>query len=152
MAGDGLFYRNSRWRCADITDGTSNTIAVGERSANHSPSTWTGTSSRNGVPPGWQRSPPCRMSRPPRHRHGQQDADNADFDEALVLGHGNYSHLPSADNPFYDPDTFYSMHAAKGANFLFCDGSVHFLSGNINPFTYQYMATIAGGEVFPSDW
>ena len=76
--------------------------------------------------------------------------DNADYGEALVLGHGNQTHLPSADNPFYDPDTFYSLHSAKGANFLFGDGLVHFLSSSINPLTYQYLCTIAGGENFPT--
>jgi prepilin-type processing-associated H-X9-DG protein len=73
--------------------------------------------------------------------------DNADFDEALCLGHGNYTHLPSADNPFQDPDTFWSLHTSKGANFLFGDGSVHYLTNGINPATYQYLMTIAGGDI-----
>ena len=34
-----------------------------------------------------------------------------------------------------------------GANFLFGDGSVHFLTSGIDPYTYQYLCTIAGGEV-----
>jgi prepilin-type processing-associated H-X9-DG protein len=58
--------------------------------------------------------------------------------------------VPNADFPIYDPDTFYSMHPS-GANFLFGDGSVHFLSSSINPYTYQYLATIAGGEL-ANDW
>ena len=76
--------------------------------------------------------------------------DNADYNEALVLGHGNSSHLPNADNPFFDPDTFWSMHPG-GVNFLFGDGSVHFLSSSIDPMTYQWLCTIAGGEV-STDW
>ena len=41
-AGNGMFFRNSKTRMADITDGTSNTFLVGERSSNLSKATWTG--------------------------------------------------------------------------------------------------------------
>jgi prepilin-type N-terminal cleavage/methylation domain-containing protein/prepilin-type processing-associated H-X9-DG protein len=146
-SGNGPFFRNSRTRFADVTDGLSNTIFVGERSGNHSPSTWTGAVT-GGRCPAWMASqPPAPYSLPPGPAY-----DNADFDEALVLAHGNASHVPSADFPIFDPDTFYSMHTSRGANFLFGDGSVHFLNSNINPYTFQYLCTMAGGEAFPSDW
>jgi prepilin-type N-terminal cleavage/methylation domain-containing protein/prepilin-type processing-associated H-X9-DG protein len=145
-AGTGLFFRNSRTRIADVTDGLSNTMIVGERSGNHSPSTWTGAVP-GGRCPAWMATvPPSPYSPPPGPAY-----DNADFGEALVLSHGNATHLPSADFPIFDPDTFYSNHP-HGANFLFGDGSVHFLSSSINPYTYQYLCTISGGETFPSDW
>ena len=142
QAGNGLFYRNSRTRFADITDGTSNTIVVGERSGNHSPSTWTGAVTGGRCPAWMAAQPPSPYSPPPGPAY-----DNADFDEALVLAHGNATHVPSADFPIFDSDTFYSTHAGRGANFLFGDGSVHFLNGGIDPYTFQHMCTIAGGEV-----
>ena len=38
-----------------------------------------------------------------------------------------------------------------GVSFVFGDGSVPFLSTSIDPNTYQYLTTIAGGEV-ATDW
>jgi prepilin-type N-terminal cleavage/methylation domain-containing protein/prepilin-type processing-associated H-X9-DG protein len=155
QAGNGLFYRNSRNNMGSVTDGLSNTIIVGERSANHSPSTWTGAVT-GGRCPAWMATQPFTPPyTPPSQAAVGPDGsayDNADFGEALVLAHGNATHVPSADVPIFDPDVFYSMHTPQGANFLFGDGSVHFLSSSINPYTFQYLCTIAGGEVFPSDW
>jgi prepilin-type N-terminal cleavage/methylation domain-containing protein/prepilin-type processing-associated H-X9-DG protein len=146
LAGDGLFYRNSQNRIGNVTDGLSNTIFVGERSGTHSPSTWTGAVTGGRVPAWMTVQPPAPYTPPPGPPY-----DNADFDEALVLAHGNATHVPSADFPIYDPDTFYSMHTGRGANFLFGDGSIHFLTSGIDPLTYQYLCTIAGGEV-SNDW
>lgn len=140
-AANGLFYRNSKTNMASVADGLSNTIVVGERSSNHSPSTWTGAVTGGRCPAWMALQPPAPYIPPPGPPY-----DNADFDEALILSHGNATHLPSADFPIYDPDTFYSKHPA-GVNFLFGDGSVHFLSTNIDPVTYQALCTIAGGEV-----
>jgi prepilin-type N-terminal cleavage/methylation domain-containing protein/prepilin-type processing-associated H-X9-DG protein len=145
-AAAGVFYRNSATRVADITDGTSCTIMAGERSHNHSPSVWVGAITGARVPAWMSVPPPYQFSPPPGSPY-----DNADFDEALILSHGNQTHLPSADIPFFDPDTFYSMHPDPGANFLFCDGSVHWLGRSIDPMTYQDLCTIQGGEP-TSDW
>ena len=145
LAGAGLFYRNSRSTFASITDGTSNTIIVGERSGNHSPSTWTGAVTGGRCPAWMANQPPTPYVPPPGPPY-----DNADFDEALVLSHGNATHVPSADFPIFDPDTFYSMHTGNGANFLFGDGSVHWLTSSIDPNTYQALCTMAGGEVLGS--
>ena len=38
-----------------------------------------------------------------------------------------------------------------GANFLFCDGSVHFIKSTISLNTYWALGTKAGGEVISSD-
>jgi prepilin-type N-terminal cleavage/methylation domain-containing protein/prepilin-type processing-associated H-X9-DG protein len=141
-AANGVFYRNSKTNIASVADGMSNTIIVGERSSNHSPSTWTGAVTGGRCPAWMSTLPPTAPYTPPPG----PAYDNGDFDEALILAHGNATHLPSADFPIYDPDVFYSKHPT-GVNFLFGDGSVHFLAGSIDPITYQALCTIAGGEV-----
>jgi prepilin-type N-terminal cleavage/methylation domain-containing protein/prepilin-type processing-associated H-X9-DG protein len=148
-SGDGLFYRNSKNSIANVTDGLSSTIFVGERSSNHSPSTWTGAVAGAQCPAWMATTPYTAPYTPPPGPSGPNGSayDNADYGEALVLAHCNATHVPSVDNPFYDPDTFYSMHTPRGANFLFGDGSVHFLTAGIDPITYQHLATISGGEV-----
>jgi prepilin-type N-terminal cleavage/methylation domain-containing protein/prepilin-type processing-associated H-X9-DG protein len=142
--GRGLFYRNSHTRMADVTDGLTNTIFVGERSGDHAPATWAGA-----IPGG--RCPAWTAGQPPNSPPPGPAYDNADWGEAFVLAHTNSTHLPSADFPIFDPDTFYSLHSGRGANFLFGDGSVHFLTSSINPNVYQALGTIAGGEIV-SGW
>jgi prepilin-type N-terminal cleavage/methylation domain-containing protein/prepilin-type processing-associated H-X9-DG protein len=147
LGGVGLFWRNSHTKIASVKDGMSNTIFIGERSSDHAPVTWTGAIAGGRCPAWMANQPPSPYVPPPGPPY-----DNADFGEAFVLSHGNASHVPNADFPIFDPDTFYSMHT-HGANFLFGDGSVHFLTSNINPYTFQYLCTIAGGEVLPStEW
>jgi prepilin-type N-terminal cleavage/methylation domain-containing protein/prepilin-type processing-associated H-X9-DG protein len=136
----GLFLRNSRYRMADVTDGLSNTIIVGERSSDHSLSTWTGA-----VPGGLV---PALLAPGPPPNDPITQAETA---QALVLAHGNRTHLPSADLPIWDADTFYSKHTG-GANFLFGDGSVHFVGRGINGLTYESLCTIRGGEAVSNDW
>ena len=141
QAGVGLFYRNSHNRIANVTDGLSNTIFVGEHSGNHSPSTWTGAVT-GGRCPAWMATQPstpllsvprarlqqCRLRRGlcplPRQRHARALCRLPDLRPRHVL---QYAH-------------------GQGANFLFGDGSVHFLNSGIDPNTYQHLCTIAGGE------
>jgi prepilin-type N-terminal cleavage/methylation domain-containing protein len=144
-SGNGPFFRNSQTKIGDVADGMSNTIFVGERSGNHSPATWAGALAGGRVPAWMAANPVVPYAPPPGPPY-----DNADYGEALVLAHGNATHLPSADLPFYDPDTFYSFHA-RGANFVFGDASVHFLTSSINPTTFQALNTMAGGEN-ATDW
>ena len=152
-AGIGMFYRNSSTRVASVIDGLSNTNAIGERCTAHSPTTWVGAVTGARCPAWMATTPWTTPYTPPSQSQNQGNGtayDNADFDEALCLGHGNFTHKPNSDNPLYDPDVFWSMHPG-GDNFLFADGSVHFLKSGMDSTTYQYLMTRAGGEIISGD-
>ncbi|MFO0967616.1 MAG: DUF1559 domain-containing protein [Gemmataceae bacterium] len=132
-AGNGAFYRNSRTRIADISDGTSNTCFVGERSSNLALATWTGAVTGASVPP---------IKASPLGPEGAP---------VLVLGHTGYAaegHTPN--NPINHVDDFFSRHS-QGVNFLFGDGSVRNIGDTISPSLWQALGTRAGGEVVSSD-
>jgi prepilin-type processing-associated H-X9-DG protein len=134
---NGAFIRNRSFRVAEIVDGLSQTVFVGERATNMSSSTWTGAVT-NGVVPA-QRYP----------LPGDQLA-NAELAPALVMAHGSRDHLPN--NPLvFDADATSSYHIA-GVNFLFGDGSVQSISNAINGLVYEALLTRGGGEPISSDW
>jgi prepilin-type N-terminal cleavage/methylation domain-containing protein/prepilin-type processing-associated H-X9-DG protein len=136
----GIFYRNSATKIAAITDGTSNTIAVGERSHNLSYVTWTARSIG-----GWLGvTPPSQ---------GGSDKFNPSPEECWtqIMGPcGLEDGLRTINNPEAHVEDYWSMHPG-GANMLFADGSVHFLKSSINPVPWRAMATRNFGEVISSD-
>ena len=128
---NGVFLRNRAMRIADIADGLSNTIFIGERCTSMSSTTWTGAVTGGVVPA--QRYPNA----------GDQLA-NAEAASALVLAHGSKDHLPN--NPLvFDADATASFHR-DGVNFLFGDGSVHPITNSINGTVYEALLTRSGGE------
>jgi prepilin-type N-terminal cleavage/methylation domain-containing protein/prepilin-type processing-associated H-X9-DG protein len=127
---DGAFLRNRRMRTADITDGLSNTLFIGERASTMSYTTWAGAVT-NGVVP------------------SQRDPLAAELAPALVMGHAG-PHLPN--NPLVtDADACSSFHT-QGVNFLFGDGSVHSINSSISTTTYDALASRAGGDLPGSDY
>ncbi|APW61023.1 DUF1559 domain-containing protein [Paludisphaera borealis] len=138
--GDGMFFRNSRIGFAAITDGTSNTIAVGERSHNLSYVTWTGRAIG-----GWL----FKTS----SFEGGADQFAVDPEESftMILGPVGMENGPRTPNhPEAHVEDYWSRHPG-GVNFAFGDGSVRFIKNSINPTPWQALATRAGGEVISSD-
>ena len=136
----GMFYRNSRVGFADVTDGTSNTIAVGERSHNLSYVCWPARSIG-----GWLGKT--------SGVEGGTDLFDPSPEECWtqVLGPAG---LEDGNRTINDPEAhvedYWSRHPG-GADFLFADGSVHFLKSTISPVTWRAMATRNFGEVISSD-
>lgn len=133
----GPLYRNSRIRIAEVTDGLSNTVFVGEHTT-ISDKTWVG------VVPGSSSCP-----RDP-NRFPFTECDRA---ATYVLCHSG----PSADEPgIVHAPSFPTCHVCQmyapwsggGGNVLMGDGSVRFVATTINLDTWAAMSSCAKGEVF----
>lgn len=111
--GPGLFhYRADNISFKSVTDGTSNTLMVGE-----------GTFLRNG--------------------------NGTNYSQWMgtwaVASTVNGINRPNAGS-YFDGSGFRSYHTG-GAHFCLADGSVRFISENINLFVLSYLGTKGGGEV-----
>lgn len=139
----GLFSANSRVRFRDITDGTSNTIAIGERA-------WTLWNTGKGAVN-------CNA--------GTVFGISVEVTTSLVtarhsLGHGLHGINQTGDDTLFPiirdrcTRSFSSRHTG-GAQFLLADGSVRFVSENVErdqsggngDFVYQNLLNKADGFV-----
>ena len=144
--GTGVFFRNSNIKFRDIKDGTANTICVGERRHTHdfipgagivnSNSTW------YAAIPGLSR--PAGMGMMPDEGSG-----------SMILGHvgqtmtgmgGMTMQMHSNPNQTNHIVHFSSYHEG-GVQFLLCDGSVHFLSENVDYSVFRNLGERADGNV-----
>jgi hypothetical protein len=118
---DGIFYRDSGSRAADILDGTSNTLAVGERDMDKDAGAI------------WIRNADAS------HPIGPTSATHCDF--VSVAGCGGPGNLLNSANGI---GSLGSMHVG-GAFFLFADGSVQRIGDEIDTETYGNLCDMADG-------
>jgi prepilin-type N-terminal cleavage/methylation domain-containing protein/prepilin-type processing-associated H-X9-DG protein len=115
----GLFQENIAKRISDITDGTSNTLAVGERKSDAQPGTTAGSFAAlwAGV--------------------SQVGSDSTSVSTDASRGFTVYR-MPDGSNGTGGafPQSGFSSKHTGGTNFVFCDGHVAFLSNNINWTVY----------------
>jgi prepilin-type N-terminal cleavage/methylation domain-containing protein/prepilin-type processing-associated H-X9-DG protein len=148
--GNGVMFRNSGIRVSDITDGTSQTVFVGERAWSINNGVWPGVVTLGVI----RRGPanPCPATGAPYY-----------LAATLVQAHGNV--LNSNSDPDGGLDDFSSRHPG-GANLLFGDGSVRFFKSvpantgtrpdgstiySPTSLILQALCTRSGGEVVSSD-
>ena len=140
--GKGIFYRNSNTRLGDVSDGTSQTIAVGERTHQHQFVLGMPAVDANST---WYAAIPGLMR--PAGMMGMTEASGQ-----LILGHVGQDammgmmamqHTPNTTNHIVN---FSSKHTG-GCHFVFADGSVHFLSENMDYNTFRYLGTRNDGQV-----
>jgi prepilin-type N-terminal cleavage/methylation domain-containing protein/prepilin-type processing-associated H-X9-DG protein len=129
--GNGIFFRNSRVTFADITDGISRTLAVGERASSLTLTPWAGAVSGGTT----------------QITTGSPSTSVAFKDAATQTLARVGPHNLNASNS--EPDDFFGMHYGA-AMFLFADGSVRPLYEGIGLKVMQALATRASGETISS--
>ncbi len=132
---DGVFYPNSAIRLGQITDGTSNTFAIGER-AYLVDKEWLSGSV-------WYEEPDefmCMYST--KNVRYPINADHEQFGYSMTD-----RSAPATQRKILGNDIFFGSHHAGGAHFAMVDGSVHFLDESIDFVLFGNMASRDGGEV-----
>jgi len=128
---EGVFYRNSKVRLTDITDGTSTTIMIGDRAWSHAMAPWSGAVNGGIVragPLNAQRSSPAAVDPAPNFPCVESNSING-----TACSDGSL-------------DQFFSQHLG-GVNMAFADGGVRFLHQQISRAVLAALGKRAGGEV-----
>ncbi len=145
---NGVAYQASEVSIAQVTDGTSNTLLIGEKS--HLPSayedgSWPADNETWGT--GFNNDNYRIMQGDP----SRQDSIRTSLKEPLSdsAAEALYERYRRNDGTSKIAQRFGSAHSSIW-NATFCDGSVHSLSYDVDPFILQYMADRFDGNVVDS--
>ena len=143
-------YVNGIVAIKDISDGTSNTVMVGEVSTSLSVSP---TNLSSEVFPAWAGAPGSAPTSATSMQVAGGDWGNPcgvlpSMGSVFRFMDGNYP-LNATKTTAASDNSFGSMHTG-GANFLFADGSVHFISAGIDATAYTAIGTRSGSDSIDS--
>jgi prepilin-type N-terminal cleavage/methylation domain-containing protein len=136
---DGPFYRNSKTRFRDVTDGTSNTVFLGEHSSKLSEKTWVGV-----------------VAGAFTHPNLNSPENGPDAAATLTLVHAGPSggELDISGFPIVHSVNFPTLHVGQmfsehegGGQICLGDGSVRFISENVDLLLWAELSSIGEGEV-----
>jgi hypothetical protein len=123
FALQGILGRDSRVRLANVTDGASNTLLIGE------------ISNPGGDGASWVRG--IAFGTTQSAANGMCSSKNVNFGINVLL-------TPLSANQFNDIS--FSSYHTRGAQFVLADGAVRLLSDNINSTVYKAAASEDAGE------
>jgi type II secretory pathway pseudopilin PulG len=147
----GLFEASSRTKLEKITDGTSNTFAVGERSTGRINKScvrggvWLRICGKFWDPSGGE-SVACSCGDGGASGGSSIDAKSITGSTHTPLNSVQAIGCRSLETEAFDLEGFSSMHSS-GAMFLLVDGSVRFVNQAVDLETYRNLGSINGGEV-----
>lgn len=127
---DGVFSPNVSVSVSDIIDGTSSTLAVGEREYQL----------RGWLKGGYDRGDLACVFSAKNITH----PINTDINVLC------YSNCPPGSSTVLFNDFWFGSKHPGGAQFCFADGSIHFIGDSINFLVYQSLGSINGGETIDS--
>lgn len=163
---EGAFGDSIAYKISDFTDGTSNTLAIGETSKFRDEAAgvfnignvvnyWGGPGT-----PGYTNDTRIsggaftvpKINAKPSKTDGSASAIGACGGPFSTPQYGNSIGWGAPNTACQNLGQFgFRSNHAGGANFAFCDGSVRFLKETINWTTYQALGTRGGGEVVSAD-
>jgi prepilin-type N-terminal cleavage/methylation domain-containing protein/prepilin-type processing-associated H-X9-DG protein len=158
VSGGGLLFPNSQVTIAGVTDGTSNTLMVGEQSdhmrdANNQPIIGGFGAITAQGPHGWTMGANGSLAQPPAYESG---GDNRAFNTITIMytlnqrGLANNCGTGTCDNT--GANIPLSSNHPTGVNMLFVDGSVKYLTNSVTLTTLQQLASRSGGEVITGNY